>query len=424
MVDALTAFPGLPPDQWLPQAHPAKTGQFLKADGKPHTHFTSFRNAFSDDEIIEVLAATAPHHCMDGWAYLSRAFASLLAGDAHATRHLAYYAQLRAALAILHSHGVGIFNSINFAVDRSGQIRRLDDNQGRGAGTHIAAWELLENWSAEPDVARAFMECIQFRRIPLSDCIDAIWPSSQSAPLVSAIIHAWGVDLRRSADEHGWRNVSSYCAHAFNPAASDFTPRLELLRDIWHCLEPDGRGGYPTLDRHLLRNLLDVMKRERVKTEVQRHRWLSGLEALHPEIRSLASPEFLNRSLDEFDLPVIAIAVDNPPGDVHAMVCRALLLLRTATSTVRTAFIDAGFEPLHASLRPWFDLIGAARGFWPLDEQPDNIEDLWDDVGFAVSDLSQRVFDLTDQFALLDSLPSQTIYLSQAERACMWGVCA
>ena len=426
MVDTLAAFSGRPPDQWLRQNHPARSGQFLRTDGKPLKRFSDFRNKFTDDEIIDVLAATAPHHCMDGWAYLSRALASLLAGDTHAARHLAYYSQLRAALCILNTHGIGVFNGLNFSVDQSRQLHRLDTNRlsSRGVGTHIAAWTLLEMWAAEPNFSRVFLNCIEFRGVPLSDCIDALQPSSLTAPLVSKIIQAWGVDLRLSADEHEWRNVSSYCAHAFNPTTSDFPARLKLLCDVWTCLEPDGSGGYPVLDRHLLRNFLDVMQHEQVKTASQELIWNRQIENLAPQILSLAPVPFLHHSVEPDNHSVISVADNKTPGDVHAMVCRALLLLRTATSIVRTAFVAAGFEPLHDNLSPWFEVIGVARGFWPENNQPDQVGELWDVVADSVSEILQNSSNLTDQFAFVESFSNHTLYLSQTERAGMWGVCA
>ena len=77
-------------------------------------------------------------------------------------------------------------------------------------------------------------------------------------------------------------------------------------------------------------------------------------------------------------------------GDVHAMVSRALLLLRSATAVVQSAFNDAHFDVAAADLRSWFDTVGPARGFWSPDDPPDQYDDLWHEVSFAVKDLDQR----------------------------------
>ena len=105
------------PVYWLPGDHPAKLGQL------PRQWPTV--NAIPHQQRIEAIAISAPLHCVDGWSYASRAIASLLAGDGHAARHLAYYAQLRAGLSLLANLGVGIFNRINFVAKADGTTERL-----------------------------------------------------------------------------------------------------------------------------------------------------------------------------------------------------------------------------------------------------------------------------------------------------------
>ena len=134
---------------------------------------------------------------------------------------------------------------------------------------------------------------------------------------------------------------------------------------------------------------------------------------------------FLERVEEPDDLVVFSHADNKSAGDVHAMICRALLLLRTATSIVRTAFVDAGFEPLADNVREWIEPVGIDRGFWSHDQQPDEFADLWGDVQDAVTELSDSIsLDPADQKECLDLLSSQAVFLSQAERACMWAVCA
>ena len=102
VIEALSGFAGKPVNDWLRMDHPAATGQFLKVDGKQYSSFTALTRRFTPQQVLDVLAATGPSHCLDGWTFLSRALAALLSGDTHTTRHLAYYAQLRAALSLLH----------------------------------------------------------------------------------------------------------------------------------------------------------------------------------------------------------------------------------------------------------------------------------------------------------------------------------
>ena len=360
VIDTLAGFSGAPVTEWLPHGHPANGGQFLKTNGRALTHYPTFRSRFTGQQAGEVLAATSPNHCMDGWTFLSRALGALLAGDTHSARHLAYYAQLRAALSILGCHGIGIFNTINFVVDNSFEVLRLDRREPRqsGLGTHSAVWEVLRAWAYDPQSAKTLLQSIDFRGVSLSDCIDAIWPSSGSAPLAARVIETWGFDLMRASFERESRNISSYSAHVFNPASSNLPVRLELVRDIWLCLEPDGRGGFPSLDRHLLRKFLELMQAEQSKIVSQSSLWSSNFVKLDPTIREFVSLDFLERADEPADLSVFSHAGSKTVGDVHAMICRALLLLRIATSIVRTTFVEAGFEPLADKVRPWIEPVG------------------------------------------------------------------
>src|ERR1700722_6306108 len=57
--------------------------------------------------LAQYISASSILHCADGWSYLGRAISCLLTGDPHRVVHLAYYAELRAALSLLASEGIG-----------------------------------------------------------------------------------------------------------------------------------------------------------------------------------------------------------------------------------------------------------------------------------------------------------------------------
>ena len=153
--------------------------------------------------------------------------------------------------------------------------------------------------------------------------------------------------------------------------------------------------------------------------------WAAAFPNLDPQIMGFVSKEFLERAEEPDDLVVLTHADSAQPGDVHAMVCRALLLLWTATSVVRKAFVDAGFSPLADDARLWFENVGIDRGFWPSSEPLDQADGLWDLIGHAVDDLSRQMSTtFVDQFSFLERLKAQSVLLSQMERACMWGVSA
>jgi hypothetical protein len=68
--------------------------------------------------LREYIAASSVAHCADGWGYLGRSIEAHLRGDGNVSRHLGYYAELRAALGLLASEGIGVFDRNHFVVDR------------------------------------------------------------------------------------------------------------------------------------------------------------------------------------------------------------------------------------------------------------------------------------------------------------------
>jgi len=374
-----------------------------------------------------VLAATAPSHCIDGWTFFSRALSALLSGDAHSTRHLAYYAQLRAALSLLHCHGVGIFNRVNLIADESGNLSQFGatNPNKRGQGTHQAAWKALRAWSDQLTGSTEFLSAMKFQEVSLLDCFEAVNPSTATSavPLVSRVIREWGVDLKRCAKDLESRNISSYCAHALNPAPSEMSARLDLVLSIWRSLEPDGIGGFADLDRHLLRKFLLLLEKENCEATLRENIWEGAYQRLDGRIKSYISRDFLERLEEPDDLPVFRHASEAKSGDVFGMISRALLLLRLATGAVRSAILDAWPDSDTSDLREWFSSVGVDRGFWLPDDPPEHIESLWVSISLALDALDQYAsMESYSQLSFFDFLGDQFACLSQAERACMWGV--
>lgn len=419
VLSQLPNFFGRSVQESLPSDHPARTGVFLSSGGKRLRSYNKLNSHYENSEFHKALAATAPNHCLDGWTFFSRALSALISGDPHSTRHLAYYAQLRVSLCLLHCNGIGIFDGINFAVDESGEISDL--GPGR---TNTAVWRLLYKWSAEVSSGRKFLETIRFRGVSLLDCIGSVWPGTAFMPLVSEVVENWGVDLKNMSKEHDFRNISSYSAHTLNEIESELHLRLSLIRSIWRAIEPDGTDGYPLLDRHMLRNFFRLVEREKAETDAIGRDWEQDYRRLDTKIQELMPKSFFRGSEGESDFLVIELAKAKAPGDVHGMLSRALLLLRLATMTMRSVFHDSRSYEKEQDLNSWFNPTGIDRGFWLMNTPPDDYGSLWNDVSHAVDVLDQYVSrGNCNQHELYTFLGDQFSYLSQAERACMWGMC-
>jgi len=72
--------------------------------------------------LSDYLALSCPLHALDGWRYLSAALVSLLNGARTEALHLAYYAELRAALSILAGSGIAVLNNKHYAIDNTGLV--------------------------------------------------------------------------------------------------------------------------------------------------------------------------------------------------------------------------------------------------------------------------------------------------------------
>jgi hypothetical protein len=110
----------------------------------------------SPRQLSQYIAASSILHCADGWSYLGKAISSLMRGDPHRSRHLAYYAELRAALSLLASEGIGIFQNQHFVFDGQNSVSRLQT----GKQTHQVVWNCLECWAQQKRSGSLFARII------------------------------------------------------------------------------------------------------------------------------------------------------------------------------------------------------------------------------------------------------------------------
>ena len=140
-----------------------------------------------DADLGEYIAASAPLHCADGWSFLGRALVCHSRGDGDAARHLAYYAELRAAVSLLASEGIGIFNDQHYLIDNSGHCQRL-----YGPGTHEIAWQTLDFWGSLAQSTTLLAAVLSSAGLPLSDCLDDFGARSSVRPIGGDWLNVWG----------------------------------------------------------------------------------------------------------------------------------------------------------------------------------------------------------------------------------------
>jgi hypothetical protein len=361
--------------------------------------------------VVESIAVRGPLHCSDGWGYLARSLCALLVGDAHAARHLAYYAELRGALSILASDGIGIFNRNNRVVESNGALIPL-----RNDPTHQMAWAALDAWSKRSASLSRILSSIEINNATLFDALTAYFPSPGGGNLSCDLIRTWGFDLIVGANDRDDRNLSSYDPNDLILIHHTAPDDIDFVAQLWECFEP----GNWVLERHLLRIMLELEQATQGPPNIAGR--VDRYDFLDPRIQTLVSKDFLARNTDPSDHPLIAWSkMTSSPTDPKAMIARGALLLKIATSIVMNNFISASVNPFN-DLSLWWDKLGTERGFWPPGQAPESMNDLWWDIGLALD--AARQSGPTDRSALLTATAT-FLYsrLCETERIVLWRFC-
>lgn len=351
--------------------------------------------------LAEYIAASVPLHVADGWGYLGRAVHCHASGNPDIARHLAYYAELRAAMALLASHGIGIFNRRHFVVDSSGNITCL-----QGRGTHEAAWLFLEEWAARPVGAAAVATVIR----PHGHQLDAWVAELAGQPTWQPVGTEWllklGLDLKRLGLDREARNSASYRPTQLATAAPmDALTAARFVVDFVEYLEPSAPFSFGKLDLHLLRLTLEMAFRA-VTGRTSRQapaKFMSSVESatavlIDDPARREDLVEFLTRRRQSQDAALIARAsTQEPPTTTehHTQVmCRAALLLRISTG-VAAKLLNSSGVPIE-SLSAWWTSLGLARGLWRVTPDAGELGDAWEDIAVGLADIDEWVAHVSD----------------------------
>ena len=384
---------------WLGPANPYPDG-ILPSGG------AAFRGVAAQD-LLEILAVRGPLHAMDGWSYLGRALNSLISGNSHAARHLAYYGELRAALSILASSGIGIFNRRNVVIDATGGVHYLEDRP-----THDMCWATISEWALLPDSLNQMVSSLFLAGTPLRDPFSEFFPSGASVA-ASQIMTEWGFDLAQGWGDRGERNWSSYQPTAL--AGIRTTPEQDtaFLKCFWEALRPGGM----ILERNLLRILLEA--------EAQAHgqvlaAYRAPYERLDNSLKAIVPFDFLTRAIDPNNHSFVSHASDRHlPSNPYSMICRAALLLRLATGMAERNLAAAGIQP-SIQFDGWFREFGVDHGLWSPGTEPSSSYELWEDVDLALDDAESAPS--AHRHTWLLALSSNAVPVCQTERAALWGL--
>ncbi len=407
-------------NSWLSHRNPYRKNAVSKIKGNSKLNHT---------QLSEYIAASAIVHCFDGWSYLGRALESEMAGDPDAARHLGYYAELRAAMSILASEGIGVFQRRHVVVERAKRCLRLEKKFGP---THEFVWNVLEIWAKSEAGKKAVLQSIKPGGLSLSEWLDQFGAGSQF--VATEWLHQWGLDLSRLADDREARNVASYRPTAFTtPGSRAIDDTMKGILEFWRMCDPGADGGFPVLDRHLLRRSLKLLTQQLPSSQAKTlysHRLGTMLNGITPS--DLSSNEWSNflsyKNLK--DTPGIISDASGRVGSYHLnhskqVLARATLLLRIATGCSADLVKEVG-STVKTDLEFWWLSLFVRRRLWPETAPPPSSSiDLWQDVEDESDSITQWLKKKgadACRHSLWTECASAASTLATTERAFLWGV--
>ncbi len=318
--------------------------------------------------LAEYLAASAVLHNLDGWSYLGRALGAQCSGNASIARHLAYYAELRAALAFLATQGVGVFVSKNAIIDAAGNVQFF--SSGRG-GTHRITWLALEFWADRPAGAALLAGAVRPRGRPIDEWVDGLRLGSGAwTPLGRDWLRTWGLDIRMFSRDRDTRNEASYRPTILRqPPTPNSVGDTDFIARFWPLFEPAPGDPFHEIDRHLLRLTLE---RAFETTTGSSARGNAAFEQALARTLQANAGGGLASSLGRFlirgesaQTPLLFTAANSRTGHLDAtnhanVISRAALLLRVATGATARLFHAAQISL--DDYRFWSDPFGESRG--------------------------------------------------------------
>jgi len=396
VLNALSALSSRAVPPWLAPSNPYQDGVLPAA-----------QVAVAGSDLAEVIAVRGPLHAMDGWSYVGRALNSLISGDAHAARHLAYYGELRAALSILASSSIGIFNRRNAVIDTAGDVLNLADRP-----THDMCWATISEWAVLPNSLDRLVKPLNIAGTSLLEPFREFFPSGTSVA-ANYVMTEWGFDLAQGGDDRHARNWSSYQPTALSDIRTTPASDMLFLRMFWEALRPGGIS----LERHLLRILLESEARVH---NAQLSGYADPYNRLDDDLKRRFSFEFMTRVTDATDHDFLIHASDRAlPAHPYSMICRAALLLRLATGMAESNLTAAGLQPaIH--FEHWWKEFGATHGLWTPGTEPLSTPELWDDVDVALEDATQAP--TAHRHPWVSGLAGNAMRICETERVALWGL--
>lgn len=209
---------------------------------------SNFNELLTTDPIDDatVLAKNQIMHMIESWRYLAASINAFLKNSDGNAIHLAYYAELRAAISLYAASGILIEYPNHAYLDAAGNFQSFDNLTIPGQDsilkpTHKMTWGLWEHWTRTSYANELLNDgIILYKNEPTDITLGSI---SQRIGAISTnnLIQSWGRDLIQLTDDHDARNTHSYEPYWTNrPFTKRSQEDISFIKALWKLLLPQG----------------------------------------------------------------------------------------------------------------------------------------------------------------------------------------
>ncbi|MFI5160671.1 MAG: hypothetical protein ACHQHN_05305 [Sphingobacteriales bacterium] len=394
-------------------------------DQSADRRFSNYR--LYKNQLKEYIGISSILHCKDGWDFFSSAVGLLLEGNIANCIHMAYYAELRAAMSILASDGIGVFNNTHYWIDNSNSLNHLN-----GPGTHDFVWHTFEEWSKVQTKSNSILNIVEINNSSIFDWLVASGMSptiTTTTDLTRDWLKKWSIDLRVLGQDHISRNDVSYRPQEIKRSIRYLIePRrnIETVLNNWAISEPTGTEKFRILDYYLLRECLfkyfeNQYGRNPLESDItaimsslgmSQNTFLEDflIKSEHPNVNMLfreANKKAISEHYQYRPLPLLA---------------RAFLLLRLSTAFVKDSLSYAGYT--NSNLDFWWDDVGVKHGLWENGNKPAPIEDLWSDIEIFIESVNLHLSNAhaNSPINYQNDLSKELLQMRKFQKPYLWGI--
>src|SRR4029077_16428131 len=114
--------------------------------------------------------------------------------------------ELRAAMSLLATQGVGIFDKYHYVVHAPNSVAPIPLRDG----THVLTWKALIHWADLQRSSELLQQIITPGGLELSEWRSGIFTAGSLTVSGGNWLRIWGMDIARCARDQHIRNVASY----------------------------------------------------------------------------------------------------------------------------------------------------------------------------------------------------------------------